>query len=321
MTGYAEAKDLYWQPGWRGILQLNPGTKYPPPQGFTGHDGADPSYPDICTWADEHPDGNLALRLPDDIIGIDVDAYGAKTGATTLAEAENRWGKLPPTHRSTSRADGVSGIKLFRVPPGTVLRDRIEFGDLGVGDIDVVQHHHRYVMCWPSIHPEGRQYRWIAEIDGTEVDYVPNPDDLPDLPDNWLDVLRVTNDGADLGGDQDGYDVAETFTEGRPSARVSRLLGEALADLHEGRNRHDTTCGHVLAPLRCGKDGEPGVMLALKTLRTAFITAVTADGSRPRDEAGKEFRRMVRGPRSAGRAAARPTRSRRQDEAGAGAAA
>ena len=135
----------------------------------------------MYAWAEEEPGGNLALRLPDGVIGIDVDAYDAKTGAATLAEAERRWGKLPPTYRSTSRDDGISGIRLYRVPPGTQLQTVIRFPELGIGDIEIVQRHHRYVMCWPSIHPNGNRYRWIAEIDGSIMDQPPAVDDVPYL--------------------------------------------------------------------------------------------------------------------------------------------
>ena len=66
--------------------------------------------------------GNIALRLPTNVLGIDVDLYGGKAGAETLTDAEKRWGKLPPTWVTTSRTD-ESGIRLFRVPEGLKWRD------------------------------------------------------------------------------------------------------------------------------------------------------------------------------------------------------
>lgn len=167
-TGYAEAAPMYVRLAWRGVLPLKRGTKFPPPTGYTGRGRPDPTYEQVNQWAqtEAYRDGGLCLRLPDGIIGIDVDAYNDKTGAATLEEAQKRWGELPPTVRSTSREDGVSGIRLYRVPPGTELAGGIQFRDMGIGDIDIVQHHHRYVNCWPTIHPEGRPYRWIDEREG-----------------------------------------------------------------------------------------------------------------------------------------------------------
>jgi hypothetical protein len=96
-------------------LPLPPRNKTPPPTGYTGHDAGSPSYPDIETWKQENPRGNTSLRL-DGEVGIDVDAYNGKKGGQTLAEAEKRWGKLPPTYRSTSHDDG--GVR-YSLLPGT----------------------------------------------------------------------------------------------------------------------------------------------------------------------------------------------------------
>ena len=122
-TGYGDAFQIYYELNWAGVLPVPAFRKKPPPDGYTGHDGAWPSYADMYAWSEDRPDDNLVLRLTDEEIGIDVDNYGDKNGAQTLAEGEKRWGTLPPTYCSTSRDDGVSRIKLFRVPPGTVLHE------------------------------------------------------------------------------------------------------------------------------------------------------------------------------------------------------
>jgi hypothetical protein len=186
---YAAAYPVYRDLGWTGTIKLKARTKGEDengrptvPAGFTGRNGADPSGADCHAWAEEEPNGNIAIRLPDGVIGIDVDHYGTKNGGATLEEAEKRWGKLPPTYRSTSRDDGISGIRLYRIPPGIELADRITFPELGLGGIEIIQRHHRFVVCWPSIHPEGRQYKWIAEIDGSIMEQPPALGDLPYLP-------------------------------------------------------------------------------------------------------------------------------------------
>lgn len=300
---YAAAHPFYRRKGWAGILKLKPRSKFPPPAGYTGGDSADPTDEEIDRWAREEPDGNLAVRLPLGIVGIDVDNYGGKTGAQTLAEAEKRWGPLPPTYRSTSREDGVSGIKLFRVLAGTRLRGALKFGELGIGDIDIIQRHHRYVVAWPSIHPEGRPYRWIDEADGAVVDTPPGPDDLPELPETWIESLRIKlahnnseparNTKDKRQKSQNSYDVSDAMTAGRPSQKVALRLGEALADLAEGVNRHDTMCPHVLALLRHGERGEPGVEVALETLYRRFVDTVGGDRVAGEPEAEAEFARMV----------------------------
>lgn len=290
--GYAQAAEVYWQAGWRGILPLRRGFKKTPPKNFTGKTGGYPSYPDIMQWADLYPDGNLCLRLPPDIVGIDVDAYGAKTGAAALAEAEKRWGTLPPTVRSTSREDGVSGIRLYRIPDGVQLAEGIEFPDLGVGDIEICQRRHRYVLAWPSIHPEGRGYWWRSHAD--QYVGVPNLDDIPDLPENWITHLTQKTQAPDLTGDL--YPIRAALTGGEPSAKVVDRLRQAIRELNlSGHSRHDTTRGHVMALLRLGKTGESGVERALTALGEMFIALVTPDRPGGKDEATREYKTMVTG--------------------------
>ena len=257
MSGYGDAAPLYWQAGWRSPLPLPPNTKKSPPAGWTGYSGATPSYPDIAAWCEQHAGGNLALRLPDTVIGIDVDHYDDKHGGDTLTHAGQLWGELPPTVRTTSRTDEHSGIRLYRVPASTRLRTVLDFPDQNLGDIEIVQHFHRYAIAWPSIHPNGRQYRWIWP-DGRETDQIPAIDDLPELPQTWLDALALLADVIELGGKVDTDAALEHLPQGPPTGRVIDRLTAAIKDLSEGGSRHDTTTRHVLALLRFSEQGDTG---------------------------------------------------------------
>ncbi|MCV7090210.1 bifunctional DNA primase/polymerase [Mycobacterium interjectum] len=293
---YATAYDLYRDRGWVPI-KLRAGIKFPPPTGYTGRDGVDPSFADMHAWATDEPHGNIAIRLPADVIGIDVDAYDGETGAETLAEAEKRWGKLPHSPRSTSRDDGVSGIRLYRIPAGIELVSVLEFPELGIGDIEICQHHHRYVMGWPSRHPRGDTYRWLG-IDNEPLAEPPALHDIPDLPAAWLEALRKPErNGADL-GDHGPYNVRQALTEGEMSRRVAWRLGEAVAACY-GPSRHDHTRDNVLGLLRYGKQGDFGVLPALKALQKAFVAAVGPDRPGGHTQASEEFRNFVNSDRAA----------------------
>ncbi len=123
-TPYHRAAREYLKAGWSPIL-LPHKRKEPPPGGFTGYAGAYVEPEHLATWM-KAGGGNVALRMPECVLGLDVDAYGHKSGAATLADAEARLGALPPTWRSTSReADQVSGIRYFRVPQGRRWADRL----------------------------------------------------------------------------------------------------------------------------------------------------------------------------------------------------
>jgi Bifunctional DNA primase/polymerase, N-terminal/AAA domain len=298
---YAAGYEIYRNLGWAGTIKLKARTKGQDengkstvPAGYTGRGGVDPSGADCHTWAQEEPDGNLALRMPDGMIGIDVDHYlkgdTQKCGGDTIADREIRWGRLPYSPRSTSRqedGDTVSGIRLYRVPAG------VEFIGKLPG-VEIIQRHHRVVVCWPSIHPEGRQYRWYG-IDGTELDEPPHIDDIPDLPPAWVEGLRVATNGDTLGAefDVDESIVAAAITDGEMSQRVVFKLSLAMAELHQPECRHDAIRDRVLGLLRCGKQNEPGVKVALQALREAFANKVGPDRPGGRAEAIAEFNDMV----------------------------
>lgn len=166
---------MYRDAGFEGTLPLPLNKKFPPPRGYTGRSGLFPTDAEIADWSSTL--SNIALRLPQGVIGVDVDAYGDKHGNETIAELEAKLGPLPATKRSSSREDGISGIYLYTVPP--------ELGyvaDLGPG-VEVVQYDYRYMVVWPSIHPSGNQYRWWQEDTETQP---PNLSELPTLPDTWL---------------------------------------------------------------------------------------------------------------------------------------
>lgn len=287
--GYADAFDEYWRKGWKSVLWLPKGKKFPPPSGYTGYDATIPSYPDLMAWAEDHPDANLGLRFPAEIVGLDVDAYGEKTGSSTIAEAMRRWGLLPPTVRSTSRTDPVSGIRLYRKPADIPLHTQIKFPGLTIGNVEVVQDHHRYCVSWPSIHPEGRMYEWRDER-GNEVP-VPSIDDLPELPETWIEGLRKESH-AQITAHRDPFESLRQLPQGRMTDRVGDALEKALDDLEgESGSRHDVATTAVLRLLRLAEMGEKGVPDALDRLRKKFVR-LTADRNTT-EEANSEFDRMI----------------------------
>lgn len=203
---FARAAHIYRQAGWHGTLPLGsrPGVKYPPPSGWTGHGAPYPSAADVAAWSETHGDRNIGLRMPPSVIGLDVDDYGDKTGAATLAQLELNFGPLPPTWVSSARP-APSGIRFYRVPHerAGVINWPGEAGKF----IEIIQPGHRYAVVWPSTNPEaaGAEYRWRHENgDHYDPTDVPGPDDLPTLPVRWIEGLAlpyVTVDKTSLGSD------------------------------------------------------------------------------------------------------------------------
>lgn len=199
---FADAMPFYRRAGWLGTLPLPPRAKHNPPDGWTGAYDRDPDDATVGYWAaNGQADGNIALRMPDDIIGLDVDAYDAwrpvrdpvtgqvvtklvhKRGAESLAELEAALGPLPPTWISSARP-APSGIRLFRVPSGVTITESAL-----PGDIEIVRRGHRYVVAPPSINPEtGTAYAWWFGASGTRwvtPGRPPARDEVPELPGAW----------------------------------------------------------------------------------------------------------------------------------------
>ena len=289
---YAAAAMSYFRAGW-SPLPLPPRTKAPVPTGWTGARGATPSGADVHAWTEEHPDGNLALRLPPHVLGIDVDSYDNKPGGLVLAQLEQQLGALPPTWRSTSRDDGASGIRLYRIPEG--LRWP---GGMGPG-IDTLRYDHRYAVAWPSVHPNGGTYRWITPDGLTAATGLPHPDDLPDLPHAW--VTHFTRGEQSTEQLHAGLDTSAATTwltqrgQGAPCNHMTRALTRGTTDLattHEG-GRHDAALRLTNRLTWLAGQGHTGALPALQQAGATFLKATA--GARRAGDAEHEWDRMLTG--------------------------
>lgn len=289
---YAEAFDQYRDAGWLGVLPIPAGQKQPVPAGYTGRDGADPSYSDCYAWAEDNPGANVALRLPPGVIGIDVDHYGGKRGGDTLQTWIDRYGPLPETWRTGSRADGVSGIRLYRVPEG-----RYWPGDLG-GGIEIIQTRHRYAVVWPSVHPNGGTYRWTGPDGVTRAAGVPSPADLAPLPQAWVDALTSGRREQDVtAATLDAAAVNAWLADhgaGDPCRRTAHAAQGYAAALALGqRSRHDAAMDAAMGICHLAAEGHNGALEALGAVRSAFLDAVAGD--RTPEEAAAEWNRLQDG--------------------------
>lgn len=311
MADYSSAAESYWQAGFKGVLPLPPLRKEPTPSKYTGYKAKWPEWSDIQAWKDNgfsakvdgefrHFDSegaNLAVHLPNTVVGIDVDAYGDKKGEACLEEAVSRWGPLPETVKSTSRLDGVSGIQLFRVPAGVELRTLITFPERNLDGIEICQYFHRYVVAWPSVHPDtGRVYRWLS-TKGDILAKVPHIGSLPELPQRWLDGLRRTT-ALQTDTNVNVDEVLGSLTLGSMSFKVEDVFNASVTQLENSTGgRHDLILKFTGTLFRLSEQGESGVAEAIRELGLFFVEVVTRDGSRTEEEAWSEWDRVVQGQR------------------------
>lgn len=292
--GYSDVVQIYLEQGWKSVLPLPHGQKWPPPTGFTGHDARLPTHGQLETWRREYPDGNAALYLTDGLLCVDIDNYAKKQRPAGRAlevvdEVEGRAGcRFPETWALRNRTDG-SEKRLYRVPKGLNWRS-----NLGAG-VDLVHAGHRYVNV--GINPDtGTPEHWYAP-DGELSREPPRPQDCTELPDKLvLELMRDAN-GQEVRGLASvgaARKLLKALPTGVMDVGVRDLMLRAIRDVNglEG-GRHDATLCHVRDLVEYGAAGLLGTNTALGALKTEFVEAVwDSPGRGTREVAEDEFDRM-----------------------------
>lgn len=282
---YATGAVALFNHGWAPI-PLPPQAKRMKLIGWTGTDGAMPDQMQVATWLTTHAHGNIAIRLPKNVVGIDVDAYGSKIGADTFIELQEQLGALPLTYKITSRDDEHSGIRLFRLPDGA---DETQFRG-GWPNVDVIRHSHRYVVAPPSIHPDtGQTYRAIDESTGVVDGNLPPIEQLPELPEGWLAALYKDAPQQPVPQPRPATAPVSNRATHDLCPSMSKALDRALTDLASGLGRHDAATRHALILARLGEQGHNGVEAALSTFSQDFIGRIASDRTGGTHEARREW--------------------------------
>jgi Arc/MetJ-type ribon-helix-helix transcriptional regulator len=278
----------YLQAGWHPF-PLPARAKDPPPRGLTGSDGVDltPTDIDAHSW-----DGNLGVRVPPDVVGIDVDAYHG--GLDTLKNLTEKLCPLPNTYLShSSRHDG-SGIRFFRVPVGLRWVP-------GVPGIELVQRDYRYAVAWPSTHPEDRPYYWLDQAEPDVPQGVPLVEDLAELPWPWIaELSRATDDvsdvtkAVDLAGRTDWL-VTHTQADA-PGYFTEKVVGDFLAKWRAQYARHDAMQHDLTWAMECVGAGLVSGAQAVAELGAAWQQALAGEPARAAlsDVHPTEFEAMLR---------------------------
>lgn len=279
MNPFADAAWQYRKAGWLGTIPLPPRSKALSKKGWTGHEGRTPSGADVQEWIDTEPgESNIALRMPYNVVGIDVDDYGLKKGSTTLDGLAEKFGPLPATWRSTARPIGRSGIYFFRIPEGLWWPGKL--GDA----IEVIQYAHRYAVVSPSWNPDaGAQYGWHRDIGDDGIDVIPSVDELPWLPDAWVqgitngEALTVERKATIPHGGV-GRWIDRNDHDGEVDSMCHMMRGDVM-DAQKAFTRgarHDVLLSHSMRIIRTADGGHRGLRTALGDLRTAFEMATAA---------------------------------------------
>jgi hypothetical protein len=323
---YALAAATYVAAGWEAPLPVDVGHgDAPVPTGYTGGKNASnypPSGEQVARWCLTHAGSNLGLWLPPNVIGVDVDSYGDKTGHLTIEHVAQQVARepLPATWTSTARGpDQPSRIHFFRVPD--------EFRDVkwltGLtrygGAVDVIRFGHMFARVWPSRKldrgPLGELYRWYRP-NGLAVPQgvVPHVTELTELPAAWVAALsttprasspHLTGTGTGVIGYGPTLDVDTVIAwvsrlrdaDAEPCLRLAELSQRAADELRGPVSRHDTVKSAVWSLLLSAvEDGHRGVKTAVDLVgETFFDVVVRGDGSRTQRVAEGEWTRLIVG--------------------------
>jgi len=197
---YAHAALLYYSRGWSDVFPVgtdkDPYAKSPVPKGVTGYDAGPIGWERIKAGTQQLCGRrNLGIRMPRQVIGLDVDEYADHAGAETLAKAEADLGPLPQTYRNTARGRGDSGHRFYRTGMGRIaVPGAEEILEKAYGpNIEVLHYGRRYAVAWPSLNAAAgmAMYRWYGP-DGLELDGPPpRVTDLPILPPAWQELITA----------------------------------------------------------------------------------------------------------------------------------
>jgi hypothetical protein len=279
----------YFEAGWHP-LELPARAKSPPPEGRTGYGGVDLTEAEVyevMPWS-----GNIALRMPVDVIGLDIDVY--RGGGGTLQSLLARLGPLPNTWISHSSRDDGSGIRFYRVPAWMSWT-------LGISGVDVIQRNHRYAVVWPSVHPDGRPYAWFDQTEFFTTVELPDVEDLPELPWPWIaEFSRAASD--DVRSRAVDHEGLVTFLDEHEQADAQSYIGTIAVHFAErrgmGYSRHDTMQHCLIWAMECVRAGIAPGRKTLAALSDVWIKAFGPDEARRAvlfsDSRTTEFEAMLR---------------------------
>lgn len=256
----------YLMAGWP-VLWLPEYSKGAPPKGYTGEDGVDADEETVLgDWFEN--DGNIGIRMPKNIIGIDIDRdkkTGQKTGWENFQKLVKKLGPLDIDFVISNQGDDLENgfTAFFEVPEGVHFKG-------GLPKIDVIQRSHRYQVAAPSIHPDGPRYEWISWSSKKPVDFIPEADSFPTLPKAWVDFLTRPAAPATrvsvpkVSGEQlppvDDFDAL-----GDQCAAQRAILRKAVNNLKEVQSsRHDEMVRQTYIIILNARQGHSGMAATLE---------------------------------------------------------
>jgi len=262
------------------------GRKSPPPKNVTG--GIEHNFEQhtqlVAGWLQDDEPRNIGIVIPSNMVVLDVDG----------AEAEKRLtdylGDIPTTWASSSGRENRYHL-WYQTP-----NDRTWPGKIVAG-VDVLQHHHRYLVVPPSVHPSGKLYRFLSPRKSVAW-HIPTLEEL-NIVSNRL--LRETRRGKFVPYERAQLDTRLWLTEhgkGKLCPELRRVVSQHQRLLRKHAalgGMHDAMTNGVWAILAEISHGHLGGYQALKRFKETFLEQAAETGRRSGYESKAEWGRACVG--------------------------
>lgn len=304
-TPYKDKALAHFDKGW-AVFPAAPGGKEPLVKGRSGGYQSVPVKREVIEReAVQYDKANIGIRIPDDMIVLDLDLrVDEATGEIRADGLESFWGlDLPPTIGLAHQPEDATGAfedlepndyrhHFYRVPEGVTPNDIALLKD-SAGGVDLLRWMHRLTVGAGSVHKSGERYRWVRP-DGTVSRGIPRPEDATRLSDNqWARIVEFFGQRSHV----DGYTGADVDVDewmhahdGEPTTRIRQAVAVFTKRAPDAQ-RHAAAGLAAYRVAQEAEDGESGAQRALWFLRDKFIEAVSDRSSEA--EADAEWYRLL----------------------------
>lgn len=240
-----------------------------------------PTLRDWYNWVEANPTlTNLGMRIPPDVVVLDVDSYKENGHANWLELDGPNW---PQTYRTSARGfDDGMGHWFYLVPAGKDIADLPS----AWGGIECLRTWHRYTMAPGSYNGDADAvYEMVDMRSGAACDFMPETVDIPVMPEWMWEKLTTAKRSFSTGSSR----VRMTDEDDDACAYVASI---ELPDWSEG-SRYDAARDLAWHLIQLDHEGHRGANAALLSLRDSYITELENNPRRTGDRPDAEFDRMV----------------------------
>lgn len=288
-TPYKDRALEHYDKGWF-VFPCQPRGKEPLVKGRSGgYQSIGATREMIEREAQRFDKANIGIRIPEDMIGLDLDLREDADGWASFHTLD-----LPDTV-TLAHNESLYRHHLYRVPDEVTPEDIARLRD-NKGGIDLLRWMHRLTVGSGSLHKSGEVYRFSRKGELAGTDAIPRPEQCTALTlEEWERIVEFFGERSHI----DGYRVGDVDLDewleqhgGEPTEAMKAAF-RAWSRRAPDDQRHSAMGLALYRVAQEAEDGETGAQRAIVALRQQFIEAVSDRSSE--QEAEDEFDRLLVG--------------------------